>query len=485
MNKFLAILWVLIIAGGAIIAISIFKPDTKPEDKISISETEEKAEKQTKTISTKEQKNFNQLIAFGDSELENSLYEKAIYYYKQASELNPSSSEALIKLGNAYLKNNQEDQAKKTFFSASRLNPTSLDAKIGSVQADIAGKNLESAKNTIWNLDENEATIKYYKAIILILANQFDEAKTRLEELIKLPKENFPEITTKAEKFLEKYAIYESFVESPDSFLKVLLAQALTENSENHSAILLLFTVLDKESNYRDAWTLLGYNYLITDQPKEAIDALLQAKTLEPENPKILFFLGLAYFADNQVDPAISYLKAADKNGYEPKDQINLKLGDLYTLKQEYQKAQTSYEDVLKENQQNLQVYVRAIWLSIDKLNQPDKALELAQQAVEKHPKNAMSYNLKGWAYTALGKYKDGKDYLDRALAIDPKLDAIHLNLGWLYEKKGSTKLAKEYYKKAYVLGRGNSIGNQAAIRFNKLTEKELNQYYQANLASP
>ncbi len=489
MKKLLTLLWVVIVAGSALIAISLFKPDTKHEDGITADlRTEDENENEVesiKNLGTKEKKDFGKYMKLGDEEFANSYYEKAVNSYTEAAKINPSSSEAFLKLGESYLKINEGNFATKAFFKAGQLNPASLNAKLGQAKAEISNRNIEAAKNIIWQLDENEAEVKYYKAIILILANKADEAKIKFQELSQLPKEEFESIVQKSEKFLDKYKIYESFIETKPPFLKVLLAQALAENKEYKAAIPLLYIVLETESNYRDAWIILGYSYLADNQTKEAIDAFDKANSISSENPKILFFLGLSYFANNQIDEAIFYLKAADKNGYEPKDQINLRLGDLYVIKKEYEDARTSYENVLNDNQENIQVFLRAAWLDIEKLNQPENALIVANLAIEKHPENAMSYNLAGWAYTALGEYQNGKEYLDKAISMDPKLDSIHLNFGWLYEKKGSTKLAKEYYKKAYILGKGNSIGNLAAIRFNKITEKELGEYYQANIASP
>ena len=72
--------------------------------------------------------------------------------------------------------------------------------------------------------------------------------------------------------------------------------------------------------------------------------------------------------------------------------------------------------------------------------------------AVETHPDKAMSYNLLGWAYTAMEEYDEAEENLQKALSMDPKLDAVHLNLGWLYEKNGQETLAKEYYKKAETI---------------------------------
>jgi hypothetical protein len=56
--------------------------------------------------------------------------------------------------------------------------------------------------------------------------------------------------------------------------------------------------------------------------------------------------------------------------------------------------------------------------------------------------------------------------------------------MGWLYEKQNLNILAKEYYKKAYTLSEGDSIGVLAAQRYNKLTDQETNQQYKADVTS-
>ena len=243
-------------------------------------------------------------------------------------------------------------------------------------------------------------------------------------------------------------------------------------HTEQH--IPLLYDILNIKNNYRDAWIVLGYAYLNINKPDDAIDALTQAKDLTPEKPETLFYLGLAYFNKNDLDKAIYYIEKADKQGYEPKDQINLKLGDLYLLKKDYQKSADSYENVISKNTKNLDIFVRAIWLNIEQLDQPEKALALSQKALETHPNEAMSYNLLGWSYTALGKYDEAKKDLDIAISMQPDLDAANLNYGWLSEKSGDATEAKAYYKKAYALGHGNSVSKLAATRYNSLNQNGL-----------
>ncbi len=259
--------------------------------------------------------------------------------------------------------------------------PKTTDDYIKLAKNELNAREIEKAKNIIWTLDQNNSEVKYYKAIILILYKELDEAKKLFEEIAKNDKETNAELIENTKKFLEAYTTFSYYKESDKVFLELLLAKTLIDVKEYQTAIPLLFSILNTKNNYRDAWIVLGYSYLNINKPNDAIDALLQAKALTSEKPETLFFLGLAYFAKNDIDKAIYYVEQADKYGYEPKDQVNLKLGDLY---------------LLKEND----------------------------------------------------------------------------------------KKAKEYYKEAYKTGGGNQLSNMAAIRYNKLTEKEL-QNYQINVSAP
>lgn len=459
MNKTLTILWGLIIVGSIFIAIHLFKPPSgqyiPPQEKSDIVVIQDIPLK-----SPDEEKTYSQLLKEGDKNINEGYISKAIQNYQQAVQINPNSIEPLLRLGYAYLKNNQAQEAKEIFEKAIKLNPNAIEAKLSLAQANFGLRDIEEAKNIIWSLDAENPQVKYYRGIIFILAKQFKEAETIFQELN----------DESSKKFLDAFTTFSYFKEAEPIFLNMLLAKALVDVKEFEAAIPFLFDILNEKNNYRDAWIVLGYGYLNTGRIPDAIDALQQAKALNPDEPQTLFYLGLAYFAHNDIDNAINYLEAAEQAGYEPQDQLKLKLGDLYLLKEEYQKSAANYRELLISNSENLEIFVRNIWINIDKLNQPEEALKLALHALEKHPEEAMSYNLVGWAYTATGDYGAGEKYLQTALSMNKEFDAANLNFGWLYEKKGMIEKAKTYYKKAYLIGNGNSIGNLAAIRFNKLT---------------
>lgn len=477
MKKILIILWIIIIAGATFIFFHFYKPTPVTNDKVITKEQEI-------TLSDKAPKTYNEYIASGDSSLANSQFDQAISYYKTAVKINPTSTAPLLKLGDAYLANNNSADALTTFQEAQKINPNEVDPQIGITRTYLANRDIQSAKNTAWALDQTNPATQYYKGIILILYKDFEGAKKTFEELVQ--KNPTGTDSENAKKFLASYKTFSYYEGGEQIYLETLLAKNLTEVDEYNSAIRLLYDVIDQKNNYRDAWIILGYAYLNTNKISDSIDAFKQAKTLNETKPETLFYLGLAYFANDEIEKAIYYLELSDKNGFEPKEELNLKLAQLYTIKEEYQKASSKYDEILSLNTKNLDVFELAVWLNIDKLNNGKKALQLSAQALKENPDSAMSYNLAGWALTSNGNYPEAKKYLAKALQINPKLDAAFLNLGWLYEKQGSDVVAKEYYKKAFVSGKGSQVSIRAAAKFNDLTKNELKSYYiKAGISAP
>lgn len=453
-------MWIIIIAGITFIFFHFYKPTPVATNKITTKE--EKI-----TLNEKTPKTYDEYITAGDDALKSSQYDQAISYYKTAAKINPTSTAPLLKLGDAYLANNNSADALTTFQEAQKINPDLLESQIGIARTYLANRDIQSAKNTIWLLNQSDPTVKYYKGIILILYKDFEGAKKTFEELAQ--KNPTQPDSEKAKKFLASYETFSYYKGGEQIYLETLLAKNLTEVDEYNSAIRLLYDVIDQKNNYRDAWIILGYAYLNTNKISDSIDAFKQAKTLNETKPETLFYLGLAYFANDEIEKAIYYLEEADKNGFEPKEELNLKLAQLYTIREEYQKASSKYDEILASNTNNLDIYELAIWINIDKLNNGKKAVQLASRALKIYPDNAMSYNLAGWALTSMENYSEAKQYLVKALQMDPKLDAAFLNLGWFYEKQGSNVVAKEYYKKAFVSGKGSEISVRAAAKFNDI----------------
>ncbi|EKD63629.1 MAG: hypothetical protein ACD_51C00244G0001 [uncultured bacterium] len=109
----------------------------------------------------------------------------------------------------------------------------------------------------------------------------------------------------------------------------------------------------------------------------------------------------------------------------------------------------------------------------MDYLDNLVRSLELAEWAIDSHPDEAMSYNLKGWVLIAAEDYDEAEEYLNQALTMDPTLAAAYLNLGTIAEAEEDYEEAKEFYKQAYTLDQNDSVGALAATKYNELISGE------------
>lgn len=473
MRTLTAFLWVIIIAGATLIVFTFLSPRTAVEIPEVITETPPvETSTQTTTPPTQPTEtisspDYNGYLAKGKSAYEQGDYITAITNFENAVKTNPNSTIPLLSLAQSYTAVSQYEKALNAYLKAETLSPENLNIKSGTVHSLLNLRRIEDAKNYVWKLPENLPQVAQLRGEILILYKDFPTAK-----------KEFKQAGETAQKYLDAFNTFEFYSEAEQVFLQLLLAKSLAQNHQFESAIPLLFDIITQKNNYRDAWIVLGYCYLATNKPQDAIDSFLKAKALDSTKPETLFYLGLAYFSANDLKHAEGYLKQADKAGYTPKDQLNLKLGDIYLIQQEFQKSAQSYEKVIAANPGNLDIFIRAIWLNIEKLNTPINAIALANIAVKYHPDQAMSYNLVGWANTAAGNYDLAEKYLTQALNLQPNFDAAFLNFGWYYEKQGNTTLAKQFYEKAFSVSQGTSIAALASTRLKQLSQPELDQYF-------
>ncbi|MFA6305864.1 MAG: tetratricopeptide repeat protein [Candidatus Gracilibacteria bacterium] len=434
MNKFLATLWVIIIAGSIIIIVGLLKPKNAGE----ITTQPKEIVQETTTTSTAQE------------------------------ETNENSPSSLTKLGDKYLAEHKPKEAQEAFLKAEKLDPSSTKIKLKIAQSYLDQRNINAAKALVWRLNKEDPEVKYYVGIILSLFKDNEGAKKIFAEIS--AKENDPN-KSNAQNFVDAFTQFSYYKEGEQIFLETLLAKAMTQSKQYEAAIPLLYDVINQKNNYRDAWIVLGYSYLNTAKYQDAVDALIQALKLDDEKPETLFFLGVSYSFIKDTDKAVFYLEKAKSYGFTPKEEIEARLGDLYTLEGEYKKSAMFYEKVLASDTKNLDIYTKAIWVNIEKLKDTNQALILAKKALHEKPSDAASFNLVGWALSSKGNTQDAKAYLEKAVELNPKLDAAYLNLGQIYEKENKIALAKDYYTKAYSLGQGNAIAKLAAKKYQAIVK--------------
>ncbi|HLG26021.1 MAG TPA: tetratricopeptide repeat protein [Candidatus Gracilibacteria bacterium] len=424
-------------------------PEFLSEEGVSRAKTYEEHMNRGKLLA---QKNYNAL---------------AIAEYESASKLQPKKIEPLIEIGKLNFSGKDYLKARLTFEQALKITPDSIDASVMLARTYIAERKTTEAKKILDDMKIHSQQSKYYQGLLAAAAGESDRAKNLLHDVITIG--GNLETSERAKIALGAYDEFNFSQGGPDVHLKTLLGRSFDQIGEYDMAVAILIEVIKEKKDYRDAWILLGYAYLKTEKYQDSTDALMEARKLDPQKPETSFFLGLSYFGLQDLKKAAEFLELAKSNGFEPRVQVEQKLAEVYLQMQEYEKASLSYEAVLSLNDQDVNYFIKPIWIYLDRLNQPEKAVALANKAVAAHPKEAMSYNLLGWTSTGAGRLDEAQKYLDKARTMDPNLDAVYLNYGVLSEKRGDRDAAAAYYKKAYDIGMGSGIAMAAADRYNRL----------------
>lgn len=410
--------------------------------------------------------------------------EKADYYYKKgfsnyaineyvkASQLQPDQLLPYQRLMQIHFEIFNYDKSRLNAEYILKINPDNDEAQYYLVLNNIRQSRFDEAIAGIENLKQSESIdtrLIYLTALLQIAQGDYEPPESLLRDLVALNDFTHPEINENANKILSAFDEFNFAEAAEKDYLSILLIRSLNEVSEYELAIYKLKEVLKNRSDLRDAWILLGFAYLNLEKYTFAITAFERAYELDPEWPATQYFLGITYSEISKKEDAIIYLNYALSNGFEPSVVVHQKLADLYMDTENYQKAVNAYEQVLEFNSKDINGFVRPIWIYLDFLNNPQKALALAELAMVNFPDQAMSLNLLGWAQGGNANYIEAEKNLKLSIEKDPNLAAAHYNLAQLYEEQERFDEAMDYYKSAYQIDQVGSIGNLAAKRFNAL----------------
>jgi len=159
----------------------------------------------------------------------------------------------------------------------------------------------------------------YGLALLSILEGNHEEVQVHLQTVINKWE---PVLRSYARTLQAAYDEYALFPESPNIHLITLIARSLAQVQECELALPLLVQVTQKQSDYRDAWTVQGYCEFTTERYEQGLHSFERAYTLDPEKPEIQYFLGRSYGALGNHETALTFLNYALKNGFEPEGEV-------------------------------------------------------------------------------------------------------------------------------------------------------------------
>lgn len=429
----------------------------------------------TPIADTEQQEEKPQNLSYTDRMTRGKSYAKEQFWglaaneFVQAARIEPKKAEPYSWLGQMAMALRDWPKAKANFAQALNLEPNTQYALAGMAHVLLVEGNMDQAKLFFQNIPQPfspQVSLQY--SIYLGFSGDPEGAKNALETA----KFGDADVAQKAEKLLAAYREFALYQDGKEIHRQALLARTFSNIGYTDLSIAQLKKILVAMPNYRDAWIILGYDYLSIEEYSSAMQAFQKAYSIDPIKPEASYYIGLTSLKMGNFPDAIKFLSIAIQNGYEPLVQAKQTLAEAYFKSGDSKNSAALYKEILSSSTQETGGFVRPIWLYIEQLHDPKSAVKLASQAVATTPNDPVALSLLGWALWADHSYADAEKALLQSIQLNPNLAAAHLNLGRVYESTNRTDQALSEYEKAYQLDQNGSIGVEATKRYNLLLKK-------------
>jgi tetratricopeptide (TPR) repeat protein len=394
----------------------------------------------------------NVLVAKGDPK-------KAVEVLERLDQTYPDSPLIKYELAGAYLKNNNVNEAKAALDRAVSLNPNYDDAILLLAGTNLKAGHGEMVIEPMTRLLKRRPDLR--SAALLLAAaygalDRFDDAAVVLQEQAKLAPQD-PQaqaalgLTFRQAKRNDeaRQAFGKAAQLAPDN-LAVLNQLVELDLLDKHfdAARQRVRRQFQKNPDVPIAHFLDG-KILSAEGKWDSAEAELQkAIQLDPNFSMAYDLLVQAYLATNKLPQAVSQLQALlSKN---PNDASALMtLGLVYEQMKDYPKEQDAYEKLLSINPDFVPALNNLAYLYSERLNNLDKAYDLARKAHELQPQDAAASDTLGWVLYKRGDYQQALTILQQSAEKAADNPEIQFHLGMTAYMMGQTDLAKVALKKA------------------------------------
>jgi len=207
------------------------------------------------------------------------------------------------------------------------------------------------------------------------------------------------------------------------------------------------------DSTNENSWNAIAVLYYQKNNFDKMAGMMARAVEIFPQDFRINLFYGLALNRAGKNSEAVKPLEKAVS--LKPTDMDALStIALVYEALNRYDDAYRIYETALKIDGKNSLILNNYAYSLSERGLELDKALKMAQLAVQLEPKNSAYLDTIGWVYFKLGDYKNAESYIKEALTLrtepgDGSPATLEEHLGDVYAKMGNVKEAVRYWEKA------------------------------------
>jgi len=396
---------------------------------------------------------------------------KAIEHFEALVRLNPET-DSYVTLGRLYRLDNQPSKAEETFRKALHADPDSKSALNYLAQLYSDQGAYDQAVELLKKIPESELDTQTRSMLgfAYLQAHDYDNAATTYEKALAEEPENLDVRRAYAEALLRRGKTAEA---------RTQLERVLKADPEDGNSHLRLGELERQEGSF--------------DSARRELE---RAKTLMPDNPEVQYQQVLLEDAVGNDDKAIEILQGVVKQTERPQGHYTAaeahnravfleRLGSIYRNQEKYDRALETFRQLLtlgdSEAPQGEALIIETLRLQ----REPQQALQAADAAVQKYPKDralvalrarllaeqgrieeaipALQGLLKGGpsdretyltiaeVYSQAKRYSDAEAAVRQSLALTPKAEDqefARFMLGSVYERQKKYDLAEEEFKK-------------------------------------
>jgi tetratricopeptide (TPR) repeat protein len=394
----------------------------------------------------------NVLLAKGEGK-------KALELLERLDQTYPDAPLIKYELARAYLQNNNMNQAAVTLDQVVSINPNYDDAVLLLGQVNLATGHADKVIEPLNRLLKKRPDLR--NAALLLARgygslDRFDDAAVVLEEQAKLAP-NDPQLP------IALGLIYRQTKRNDAARQAFEKAAQLMPNNLFPVDQLIELDLLDKHfdaarqrirSQFQTTPNVAAAHYfegkiLAAEGKWDAAETELQ-RTLQLDSnfSSAYDLLVQTYVATNRLPQAVSQLQAEfSKNPNNASALITLAL--LYERMQDYPKERDAYEKLLAINPNFVPALNNLAYLYTERLNDLNKAYDLARKAHDLQPQDAAAGDTLGWVLYKRGDYQQALTILQESAEKAADNPEIQFHLGMTAYMMGQTDLAKVALKKA------------------------------------
>lgn len=375
--------------------------------------------------------------------LKQNKFEEALGELKKLEEAFPGEVEYLRMQASLYSANNMNDKAVEIYRRILEMEPDNPEALLALADADAKG-------------DPEARAAK--------LLNLFANSKVGIDTKIQVLMPYLQFFELQKEKAAEAEALSNVLIQTHPAEAKAWAVRGdlFYLQEKNDSALDSYLRALQLTKEVFTVWQQVILIYNSRQDFESVYKTSSEGIEYFPNQAFLYLFKGIAENQQKRFDQAVkSYRKGIKLSGGNVKLEAQFwgNLGDSYHSLGDFAASDSAYDVSLKLDPENAYVLNNySYYLSLRKQNL-EKAKEMAAYANKLSPGNESFLDTYAWVLFCLGRYKEAREWQDKALKAAGKPNGTLLeHYGDILFKLGEEKEAIEYWRKAAEAGGGSDF---------------------------